>query len=355
MNINFLEKIKKVFHFLDRYDIIKHTIGKWEEKMQDTNEKKEEKKMNLQSLGNICLLIIVVLIIGNAILIYYMMNSTDYSQMPENVVEENQTNTNEEPVDTIANLITTVVTNTTNTATNTTVDATDANARKVMNENLIVLYNGLILDTSKMEQVELKYIDNSSLDKDKYVITYYNYENFAFKDYSLGKLTSPVFDNLVEIENVGKIAISEKYNAIPGEIKVINALPTVITDNNSKLSQDYNSIKTVIADLDGNGIDEYVAVLANKTTGYSKISLYDATGKLVSDLAYIEKSKWNQTTNAEYYLSLDNVNIVDVDNDGVMEILVEIPKYEGEPSVSLLKYKNNELTGKTNIECSLLP
>lgn len=355
MNINFWEKIKKVFHFWNGYDIIKHTIRKWEEKMSDTNEKKEEKKMNLQSLGNICLMIIVVLIIGNAILIYYMMNLSDYGEVPANVAEENQANTNEEPVDTIANLISTAVSNTTNTQTNTTVNATDATSRKVMNENLIVLYNGKILDTSKMEQVELKYIDNSSVDKDKYVITYYNYENFAFKDYTLGKLTSPIFDNLVEIENVGKIAISEKYEAITGDIKVINALPTVITDNNSKLSQDYNAIKTIIADLDKNGVDEYVVVLANKTTGYSKISLYDGTGKLVDDLAYIEKAKWNQTTHAEYYLSLENVNIVDIDNDGVMEILVEIPKYEGEPSVSLLKYKNNELTGKTNIECSLLP
>ena len=57
----------------------------------------------------------------------------------------------------------------------------------------------------------------------------------------------------------------------------------------------------------------------------------------------------------EYYLSLSNVNIIDIDNDNIMEILVEIPKYEGEPSVSLLKYKNNELTGKKNIHCSLLP
>ncbi len=110
-----------------------------------------------------------------------------------------------------------------------------------------------------------------------------------------------------------------------------------------------------MVDLDLNGTDEYITILNNKTTGYSKISLYDTMGELVQDLAYIEKSKWNQTTHAEYYLNLENVNILDVDNDGVMEILVEIPRYEGEPAVSILKYKNNELIGKTNIECSLLP
>lgn len=282
-----------------------------------------------------------------------MMNLSEYSDDLQNVLTEENTSQNEVPVDTIANLLSNVVSGD-NTTKNTTVNATDANNRKVMNENLIVLYNGLILDTTKMEEVELKYIDNSSSDKDKYVITYYNYENFASTDSTLGKLTEPIFDNLVGIEGVGKIAISESYNAIPNDIKIINTLPTLISDNHSQLSE-FEAVKTILADLDSNGTDEYITILTNKDKGYSKISLYDNTGKLVDNLAYIEKSKWNQATNVEYYLSLENVNILDVDNDGVMEILVEIPKYEGAPSVSILKYKNSELTGKTNIECSLLP
>lgn len=349
---------KKLFYFLKGYAIINKSIKKMEERMSDTkdkNEKNEKKDINFQSIGNICLLIIVVLIIGNAILIYYMMNLSDYGETPQNILAEENTVVNEEQVDTIANIIGTAVAGSTNTVTNTTVAATEVNSRKVMNEDLIVLYNGLILDTSKMDQVELKYIDNSSFDKDKYVITYYNYENFAYQDSALGRLSTPVYDNLVGIDNVGKIAISENYNAIPSTIRSINTLPVVVSDNNTKLLDDYDTIKTIIADLDMNGSEEYITIVANKTTGYSKISLYDSVGKLIADLAYIEKAKWNQTTNAEYYLSLDNVNIIDVDNDGVMEILVEIPKYEGEPSVSLLKYKNSELTGKKNIECSLLP
>ncbi len=297
-------------------------------------------------------MIIVILIVGNAILIYYMMNLSEYGQDVQNLSPENNIVTNQnEPVDTIANLLNTVVSG--NTTSNATVNAIDANSRKVMNEDLLVLYNGLILDTSKMEQVELKYIDNISADKDKYVITYYNYENFAFANLALGKLSQPIYDNLAKIEGVGKIAISENYKAIPNDIKIINTLPTVVADNN-KLDE-FDSVKTIIADLEGNGTEEYVTILANKSTGYSKISMYDATGKLIADLAYIEKSKWNQATSVEYYLSLENVNIIDVDNDNIMEVLVEIPKYEGEPSVSLVKYKNGELTGKTNIECSLLP
>ena len=237
--------------------------------------------------------------------------------------------------------------------TTSTVDSTDINSRKVSNENLIVLYNGLILDTSKMDEVELQYIDNNNQEKDKYVVTYYNYNNFSQDEPTLGLLSEPVYDNLLKINNVGKVAISEDYEAISKTIKVVNTLPSVVLDNNQKL-EEYDSVKTIITDLDKNGVDEYITILANKNTGYSKISLYDSTGKIVDDLAYIEKNKWNKNSDAEYYLSLENVNVIDVDNDGISEILIEIPKYEGDPSVSILKYKNNQLEGKTNIECSLL-
>ena len=42
-------------------------------------------------------------------------------------------------------------------------DIGEADNRKVLNESIIVLYDGLILDSEKMGLVELKYIDNSSV------------------------------------------------------------------------------------------------------------------------------------------------------------------------------------------------
>lgn len=131
-------------------------------------------------------MIIVVLILGNAILIYYLMNSEDHNQLVQNnVLEENKEE--KEQTETVADILNIAVPNN-NTSSQPTVTATDVAARKAMNENLIVLYNGLILDTSKMDQVELQYIDQSSFDKDKYVITYYNYENFAYRDATLRNL-----------------------------------------------------------------------------------------------------------------------------------------------------------------------
>lgn len=328
--------------------------------MENNVDKKEnenrEQKPFIKKLCNTILFIIGTLIVLTGSILYYLIYTN--SRELENEVVSLNTNVNKEDFDTtntsVADIIGNVIETTNATASNnSTVTTTDANTRKVQNENIVVLYDGLILDVSEMKQVELKYIDSTNEQKDKYVITYYNYENYSFQNSGLGSLSTQVYDGLLKINNVGKIAISESYNAIPRNIQVVNALPTVVSDNN-KLS-DYDNVKAIITDLDGNGTDEYILVLANKATGYSKISFVDSTGSKLTDLAYIEKSKWGQASEHGYYLSISNVQIVDIDNDNVMEVLVEIPKYEGEPAVSLIKYKNGELQGDTNIECSLLP
>ncbi|MBO5397791.1 MAG: hypothetical protein J6A36_02505 [Clostridia bacterium] len=312
------------------------------------------------TLGNFLLALLVIVIIATGSLVYYMIRKErkdyeQYNNLVQNVLQDEKNSENNN--DNVSNneTIKDIIDSATNVTTETnTVDAVDATNRKVMNENLIVLYNGLILDTTAMKKTELKYIDNSDQYKDKYVITYYNYESFGFKESKLGTISTQIYDGLVKIENVGKIAISESYEAIPREIKVVNAIPTIVSDKNPKIG-DFDSKKAIITDLDGNGTEEYVLILANKTTGYSKIVLLDSSGTKVADLAYIEKSKWESVTTEEYHLSLSNVEIIDIDNDGIMEILIELPRYEGDPSISLLKYKNGELQGDTNIECSLLP
>ena len=327
------------------------------------NESQEKSNKNIPTpitLGNFLLALLVVVIITTGSLVYYMIRKErkdyeQYNNLVQNVLQDEksaeQNGSNISTNETIKDIIDSATNTTTETN---TVDAVDATNRKVMNENLIVLYNGLILDTTSMKKTELKYIDHSDQYKDKYVITYYNYESFGFKESKLGTISTQIYDGLVKIENVGKIAISESYEAIPREIKIVNAIPTIVSDKNPKIG-DFDSKKAIITDLDGNGTDEYVLILANKTTGYSKIVLLDSSGTKVADLAYIEKSKWESVTTEEYHLSLSNVEIIDIDNDGIMEILIELPKYEGDPSISLLKYKNGELQGDTNIECSLLP
>ena len=321
-----------------------------------TNENLETNKFQIATLGNFVLTAFVVIIIGTGALTYYLIHTAkdDYDKQYNEIVSnlpENKTE-NEAEVDSIANIIDSAITEVTNqTSSNTTV--TDGSDKKLMNESLVVLYNGLILDTSKMDEVTLQYIDSTSEQSDKYVITYYSYENYRKKDSSLGLLSSQVYDGLAKIDDVGKIAISEDYEAIPRSVKVVNTVPTIVSDNNPLIS-DYDSVKTLIADLDGNGTDEYILILTNKKTGFSKITAIDSKGAKIADLASIEKSKWKKDTNTEYYLSISNIEIIDVDNDGIMEIVLEIPHATGNPTISLLKYNNGKLQGKTDIECSLL-
>ena len=332
-----------------------------EEKQESENtEQKDNLKVKIGTVGNFVLLAFIVLIIGTGALTYYLIHSAkddydkQYSEIvsdlaaAENIVENNKME-DEEATEKIANIIDSAISDSTSGSATTSEDS----AKKLMNESLVVLYNGLILDTSKMDEVTLQYIDSKKDESDKYIITYYSYENYSFKESKLGVFSSQLFDGLVKIDSVGKVAISEDYNAIPRDVKVVNTIPTIVSENNPKVS-DYDSIKTLIVDLDGNGAEEYILVLANKKTGYSKITLIDSKGTKVADLASIEKSKWKKDSNAEYYLSISNIETVDVDNDGIMEIVLEIPHATGEPTVSLLKYNNGIITGKTGIECSLL-
>ena len=331
-------------------------------KEEKINEKKENLKIKIGTVGNFVFAAFIILIIGTGALVYYLVHDAkknydkQYNEIISNIINNENiiVDETEETIVTVGNMIDSAIadiTASTNTADATTI--TDENTKKIMNESLVVLYNGLILDTSIMDEVTLKYIDSKKIESDKYIITYYSYENYSFKDAKLGVFSNQLYEGLVKIDNVGKIAISEDYNAIPRPIKVVNTVPTIVSENNPNTSN-YDSIKTLIVDLDGNGIDEYILILANKTTGFSKITLIDAKGSKVSDLASIEKSKWKKDSNNEYYLSINNVEIIDVDNDGIMEIVVEIPHATGDPTVSLLKYNNGILTGKKNIECSLL-
>lgn len=342
-------------------ELDKKEIEEKEKNKNENDNQKENLKIKIGTVGNFVLVAFVILIIGTGALTYYLIHSAkddydkQYSEIvsnlaaaEENVVEDNETE-NEEKTETIANIIDSAISDSTAGSATTS----DDSAKKLMNESLVVLYNGLILDTSKMDEVTLQYIDSKKDESDKYVITYYSYENYSFKESKLGVFSSQLFDGLVKIDSIGKVAISEDYNAIPRSVKVVNTIPTIVSDNNPKVS-DYDSLKTLIVDLDGNGADEYILVLANKKTGYSKITLIDSKGAKVADLASIEKSKWKKDANAEYYLSISNIETIDVDNDGIMEIVLEIPHATGDPTVSLLKYNNGVLSGKTNIECSLL-
>ena len=136
-----------------------------EKEKQENVEQKENMKVKLGTVGNFVLLLFVVLIIGTGALTYYLIHSAkddydkQYSEIvsnltaAENVVKEME---EDEETEKIANIIDSAISD----ATTGSATTSDDNAKKLMNESLVVLYNGLILDTSKMGEVPLQYIDS---------------------------------------------------------------------------------------------------------------------------------------------------------------------------------------------------
>ena len=334
---------------------------KHKEELEENNDNinQEEIKKESNRLLNALLAIIVLITVSTGAIIYYSLYK--YSKSNGTIVTNNVV---QDDVSTAADIIDTALnTNTVEeniseeavtTPSSTTVTIGEADSRKVLNESIVVLYKGLILDIEEMGISQLKYIDNSNPSKDNYVITYFNYENYGFNNSTLGTLSTQVVDGLVKIDNVGKVAISEKYDAIPREIQVINSIPAVVLDNNSDLAS-YDTKKTIITDLDGNGTNEYILILAKKSKGESKIILVESTGFIKSTIAKMDKNGWDGVSSDGYYLSYSNIEILDVDNDGIMEIIFEIPTTNPVPSeISLLKYKNGDLSGTTDYVCSLV-
>ena len=243
-------------------ELNKKNIEEKEKVNENTNVNKEKNesttenfRIKLGTVGNFVLFAFIILIIGTGSLTYYLIHTAkdDYDKKYNEIISKK---TNEELIDenqeetgTVANIIDSAISEVTSQTT-----TADESAKKLMNESLVVLYNGLILDTTKMDEVALHYIDSKKDESDKYIITYYGYENYSFKESKLGIFSSQLYDGLVKIECSGKIAISEDYDAIPRDIKVVNTVPTIVSENNPKLI-DYDSIKTLIVDLDGNGAE----------------------------------------------------------------------------------------------------
>ena len=239
----------------------------------------------------------------------------------------------------------------------------------------IVLYKGMELDTKVgIKTIKGFYHEDISLDEmEKYVVTYYNYEKFAFKSKGIGAIPTD-FDKMtipLPLEGVGKVAISDNYNAIVRDVELSNAIPQVVLDSNVGLDG-YETTKVLSADLDGNSTIEYIIVFTNKTKGNSKITLFDSRGSKVADLITLDKAGWESYTSEAVYLSIDNIEILDIDNDKCMEILIEIPTAStvaqktanapvdpnaavtttvqkiSETKIDVLKYKNDLIEGETN-------
>ena len=231
------------------------------------------------------------------------------------------------------------------------------NNEKIENETFI-LYNG---NEIKLEP-GIQYLRDMEINEEnnrKYNTKYYNYENGKYIGESEGTFGEATYEGVSVVKNVNKIAISEKYDAIPRSYTTINELPRQLMDMADCTTVEIHSI-----DLDNDDINEYIVCYTvdypqgvigdGEPQASSGIMLLDSNYKKIADLVNLKNGFWHniKNDNNKYFLSLKDVEYVDIDKDGIMEVLIGLPTYEGN-TVSIIKYSNNQIEGKINFDVEL--
>lgn len=224
----------------------------------------------------------------------------------------------------------------------------------------IILYNGVeILNKTGIQYISDMDINDQS--NKKYNTTYYNYENGKYEGETVGLFGEETYEGVSVVQNVKRIAMTQKYNAIPRNYTTIEELPKQLIDMADCSSVDIQSI-----DLDNDGKTEYlICYTVNYAEGEigdgepeasSGIMILDFNYKKIADLVLLENGFWGNIKKEDnkIFLSLNDVEYVDIDNDGIMEVIINVPTYEG-TKISIIEYNNGNIEGETDLIASVLP
>lgn len=307
---------------------------------------KEPIKVNLSTS---IILIILSVAITLGVGYYYVKNDNSKENITrnENIISNTEVNS-------VKNEESNITPNNENTVTNNT---------EIKKENNMVLYNGYEIKTTpgvqtlsdmKITKENIKKYNN---------ITFYNYEKGKYVNQTKSKFgnDTQTYDGYGIVNNVKKFAFTNKFNAIPRKFKKINKLPNELIDMADYSSVDINSI-----DLDGDKKEEKIVCY---TINYAKgdigdgepqatsgIILFDSNYKKIAELATLKSGFWGEIKEEQKkeFLSLDKVEYIDVDNDGIMEICMDLPMYEG-TKLDIVKYNKGKLNGEKNYQVDLNP
>lgn len=227
-------------------------------------------------------------------------------------------------------------------------------------ENNIILYDGYEIEIKTGIQ-DISDMKNTAETKQKFNVSYYNYEDGKYEGITNGIFGDETYEGYSLVSNVRRIAMTQKYNAIPRNFFRTNELPKELME-----MADCSSVTIDSIDLDNDGKEEKIVCYTVSYTedqigdgepqASSAIMLFDSDYKKIADLVYLEDGFWAgiREENRKIFLSLDEAEYIDIDNDNVMEIVLKIPTYEG-TRISILKYNNGNIEGKTNYKASVLP
>lgn len=258
---------------------------------------------------------------------------------------------------------------------------TQSVTNSVAQDDFFIVYNGReiqkdigVKQTSDME--------TSENNKKKYNIKYYNYENGQYKGETKGIFgKEETYEGQSIVSNVSKIAISKKYNAIPRNITKMKVIPEELknekmypvqvlhSSTGESVSVNFEDLKVKSVDLDGDNKLEYIVCWNldieegeyedSHAESSSGIILFDNTFNKISQLVSIKQEFKNNQDKKDkkeenFVFDIDDVECIDIDNDGKMEVLIELPSWEGF-KYSLLKYDNGKIEGKVDYKASIEP
>lgn len=226
--------------------------------------------------------------------------------------------------------------------------------------NYFILYNGyeMKIQTGIQDLSDMKINSETKL---KYNTTYYNYENGKYVGETKGTFGEETFEGLSVVNNIKRIAISQQYNAIPRTYTTINELPEQLID-----MADYSSVNIQSIDLDNDGKTEYIVCYTinyaqgeignGQPQASSGLMVLDYNYKKIADIVSLENGFWGdiKKEDKKIFISLDDVDYIDIDNDEIIEMIIKIPTYEG-TKIDIIKYNRGNIEGETNIKASVLP
>ena len=224
----------------------------------------------------------------------------------------------------------------------------------------IILFNGMEISKNVGVQ-DLVDMKKNNENMKKYNTTYYNYENGQSKGKTNGTFGEETYEGVSVVKNVSKIAMTKNYNAIPRKVETIGALLEELRDLG-----DYSDALVNKVDLDNDGTEEFIVCYKqNERAGdyengearaISGITLYDKNLKKISDLVVLENGFWGNIKDEQHkvFLSINDIEYIDIDEDGIMEIIIKVPTYEG-TKISILKYNKGTLQGVKNLKASVAP
>lgn len=220
-----------------------------------------------------------------------------------------------------------------------------------------VLYDGFVIDTTLSAQMPYEMLKSEYDRKHFDDRLFYNYSQGQFTGKTLG-LVQDYYEDSFYVANVGKFSFTKEFDVAPRPIEHVWHVPDVVLEKNPELQiydnvNDDHTSEVFYVNLDGDGTREHILCYNDVQAANTTTALYDADGDLVDVLMYMRGAYWGgiESPDNRFLMTGDNMDALDIDNDGIMEILINAQIYEGY-RLGIFKYDGEQIVGESNIDCT---